>query len=167
MAQLDSSANNDGKPKRHALEQLLFYAGSVALLTIMLIETLSVIGRHSSLPLTGAIEIIQASILVVACTSTIIATLLSAHAKVQLIITRLPVTARTRLSQLSAVLSAVFFVGLAAGSLWLAHDAWNTYEESEVLHISYRPLRAIVAIAALTTMSIFLFITIQHRGAKR
>lgn len=166
MAQLDSTADSV-KRKQHPLELLLFYIGSAALLLIMLIETLSVLGRHSSLPLIGAIEIIQASIIVVACTSTIIATLLSAHARVQLILNRLSPNVRTQLSRFSALLAAVFFLGLAAGSLWLAQEAWNTFEESEVLHISYRPLRAIVAITALITVAIFIFNAIRHRGIKR
>jgi TRAP-type C4-dicarboxylate transport system permease small subunit len=147
------------------LELLLFYAGSVALLTIMTVETISVLGRHSSLPLIGAIEIIQASIIVVACASTVITTLLSAHARVQLIINRLSDATKTGLARLSALLSALLFLGLAIGAIWLAHDEWHAFEQSEVLHISYRPLRAIVALAALTTMSIFILNAI--RGRKR
>jgi len=167
MAQLESSAHSDNKRKQHPAEQLLFYAGSVALLAIMFVETISVLGRHSSLPLIGAIEIIQASIVVVACTSTVIATLLSAHARVQLIINRLSDATKAKLARLSALLSSIFFLGLAIGSLWLARDAWNAFEQSEVLHISYRPLRAIVALAAFTTMSIFIFNAVRHRSSRR
>ena len=167
MAHLESSTPTEVKRERHPLEQLLLYAGSAALLAIMLVETVSVLGRHLSLPLVGAIEIVQSSIIVVACTSTVIATLQAAHARVQLIINRLSTPLRTHLSRLSAVLSALFFLGLAAGSIWLAHDAWHAFEESEVLHISYRPLRAIVALSALITTLIFITNAIRPRGEKR
>jgi len=167
MADIEMKTQSDARLKQHPLQQLLFYAGSAALLGIMLVETLSVLGRHLSLPLIGAIEIIQASIIIVACTSTVIATLLAAHARVQLIINRLSVTARTRLASLSAALSSLFFLGLAAGSSWLAYDAWNAFEESEVLHISYRPLRVVVALSALIVTLIFIFNALRPRGVKR
>jgi TRAP-type C4-dicarboxylate transport system permease small subunit len=167
MAQLESSAPSDARHKQHPLEQLLFYAGSIALLAIMFVETISVLGRHSSLPLIGAIEIIQASIIVVACTSTVIATLLSAHARVQLIINRLSEDTKAKLARVGALLSAIFFLGFAIGSFWLARDTWHAYEQSEVLHISYRPLRAIVVLAAFSTMCVFLASAFRHQGVKR
>jgi TRAP-type C4-dicarboxylate transport system permease small subunit len=117
--------------------------------------------------LIGAIEIIQTSIIVVACTSTVIATLQAAHARVQLVINRLSVTASTWLARLSAALSSLFFLGIAAGSFWLAYDLWNAYEESEVLHISYRPLRVIVALSAFIAMLIFIYNVFRPRGVKR
>ena len=167
MAELDATDSSITRTKPHLLEQLLFYAGAAALLIIMVVETLSVLGRHLSLPLIGAIEIIQSAIIVVACTSTVIATLLNAHAKVQLIINRLSPRSRGWLTRLSALLCATFFLGLAAGSAWLAHDTWNTFEESEVLHISYRPLRATVVIATIIVMSIFIVTAIRYRGSRR
>lgn len=167
MDQLESSTPSGPKSLTHLLQQLLFFVGSAALLAIMLVETISVFGRHLSLPLIGTIEIIQASIIVVACTSTVIATLQAAHARVQLIINRLSIPARTHLGRLSAAVSALFFLGLAAGSVWLAHDAWNAYEESEVLHISYRPLHIIVVLSAFITMLIFAANALRPRGVKR
>jgi hypothetical protein len=41
--------------------RLLFYAGSAGLLTVMLVESAAVIGRHIGVPLLGALEIVQAA----------------------------------------------------------------------------------------------------------
>jgi len=147
---------------QNPLEQLLFYVGSAALLAVIAVEALSVLGRHVSLPLIGAIEIIQALILIAACASTVFATLRAAHATVRLLTNRMSTTVQRRLSQVNAVLAALFFAGLAIGSFWLARDFWNAYEESELLHISYRPLRAIATLSALSTMMIFLYGILQR-----
>jgi len=162
MADVDTHEQSDVNARPNALEQLLFYVGSAALLTVIAVETVSVLGRHFSLPLIGAIEIIQASILVAACASTVFATLRAAHAAVRLLTNRLSSRAQQHLSQLNALLSALFFAGLAIGSCWLAFDFWNSYEESELLHISYRPLRAIATLSALIATLIFLYRTL-HR----
>jgi TRAP-type C4-dicarboxylate transport system permease small subunit len=135
----------------------LFYIGAVGLLVVMTVETLAVIGRRIGWPLLGAIEIIQAAILMAACAATVAATLNRAHASVHLLVDRLPSKPKEWLLRFAALLSALFFAGLAVAATWLAMDFWAAHEESELLHISFRPLRAITALTATAIAAIFLY----------
>lgn len=126
----------------------LFYIGAGALLVAMSVETIAVLGRHAGLPLVGALEIMQACILLMASTAMLSATLNQGHATVTLLTQRVSDGARRVLHGLSLLLSAAFFVGLATGVAWLAMEAWNEHERSELLHIPYRPLRIISLLAA-------------------
>ena len=72
--------------------------------------------------------------------------------------------ATRRLRCFSALLSALFFVGLAAGALWLTVDAWNDYEQSELLHIPFRPLRVISFAAAATIAMLFVRDAVRPAG---
>jgi TRAP-type C4-dicarboxylate transport system permease small subunit len=135
----------------------LFYIGAFGLIAVMTVETIAVIGRHLGWPLLGAIEMIQAAILLSACAATVIATLNRAHATVHLLTDRLSPTWRALLARIASLLATLFFAGLAAGAIWLASDFWQAHEESEVLHISFRPLRVITALAALSVAAIFAY----------
>jgi TRAP-type transport system small permease protein len=135
----------------------LFYIGACGLLIVMAVETVAVIGRHIGWPLLGAIELIQAAILTAACAAAVSATLNQAHATVHLLVDRLPPTLKQGLLRLAALLSALFFAGLAAAALWLAADFWHAHEESELLHISFRPLRAMTALATAAIAGVFLY----------
>jgi TRAP-type C4-dicarboxylate transport system permease small subunit len=134
----------------------LFYIGAGALLLAMAVEAVSVVGRHIGVPLLGAIEIIQAAILLTATAAMVATTIGSAHARVTLLIDRAGPAARGTLQRLSALLSIVFFAGLAAGSLWLTVDTWGEFEQSELLHIPFRPLRVISFVAAAAIAVLFL-----------
>lgn len=129
----------------------LFYIGAGGLLLAMAVEALAVLGRHAGVPLLGALEIIQTAILLTATSAMVSSTISHAHASVTLLTDRLGPMWRLALRRLSAFLSVVFFVSLAAGSLWLSVDAWNEFEQSELLHIPFRPLRLITfaAVAAI------------------
>jgi TRAP-type C4-dicarboxylate transport system permease small subunit len=166
MAELSKSDHPSALTERNPFERVLFYIGAAALLTIMLVETVSVLGRHTSLPLIGAIEIIQACIIVVACASTVLTTLKSAHARVHLVLSKLSPSSRVALTRVSSMLSSLFFVSLAAGSFWLAHDTWNTFEETEVLHISFRPLRAAVVLAMVMAALVFLYNALRRSATR-
>ncbi|MFL6577482.1 MAG: TRAP transporter small permease subunit, partial [Povalibacter sp.] len=75
--------------------------------------------------------------------------------------------ARGVLQRISALLSVLFFAGLAAGSLWLTVDAWNEYEQSELLHIPFRPLR-VISFAAVTAIAVlFLRELFKSRGDRQ
>jgi TRAP-type C4-dicarboxylate transport system permease small subunit len=160
--------NNENQSDKAALTRgPLFYVGAGALLIVMAVETVAVIGRHIGWPLLGAIEIIQAAILIAACAATVAATLNQAHATVHLLVDRLPLNVKQWLLRFDLLLSALFFAGLTAATVWLAVDFWNAYEESELLHISYRPLRAVTALATAAIAIIFLNRAVRHFGTKR
>ena len=133
----------------------LFYIGAAGLLAMMLIEGVAVIGRHIGVPLMGALEIVQVAIVPAACASMLIATLHGTHAAVSMLTERMPAAAQVWTSRLGSVLAGLCFAALCAGSAWLAVEYWNSFEQTEVLHISFRPLRVVVTIAAAALALVF------------
>ena len=70
------------------------------------------------------------------------------------------------MERLHALLSAVFFVALAVGSIWIAFDLRDGHEQSELLRIPYAPLRIVSIAAVLAVAAIYLF-RVFARRAKR
>jgi TRAP-type C4-dicarboxylate transport system permease small subunit len=140
---------------RKGAHAVLFYTGSAGLLSMMLVEFLAVLGRHSGLPVMGALEIVQAAIVPAACAAMLIATLHGAHAAVHMVTERMPAGAQQAARRVGYFIAGVFFSFLCAGSVWLAIEAWDTFEQTEVLHIPFRPLRALVALAAAALAFLF------------
>jgi TRAP-type C4-dicarboxylate transport system permease small subunit len=145
----------------------LFYIGATGLLLAMAVEAVAVLGRHLGIPLLGAIEIMQAAILLTATAAMVSTTVSQAHARVTLLIDRVSPTAQNVLKRVSAFLSILFFIGLAAGALWLTVDTWNEFEQSELLHIPFRPLRVISFVAAAAIALLFLRELFQRTGEQR
>lgn len=145
----------------------LFYVGAAGLLLAMAVEAVSVVGRHIGVPFLGAIEIIQSAILLTATAAMVSTTISHAHARVTLLTDRVGPTARGVLQRLSALLSILFFAGLAAGSLWLTVDTWGEFEQSELLHIPFRPLRVISFVAAAAIAVLFLRELFRRTGERR
>lgn len=145
---------NASARRRHGL---LFYIGSAGLLCMVVVEAAAVVGRHLGLPLTGALEIVQAAIVPAACAAMLLATLRGAHATVHLLTERLPPAARRRIERTGALLAALFFAAMCAGGTWLAVEYWNSQEQSEVLHIPFRPLRAAIALTGAALAVAFLY----------
>lgn len=135
----------------------LFYVGSAGLLCMMLVEAAAVIGRHIGMPVRGALEIVQAAIVPAACAGMLIATLKGAHAAVHMLTERLPEATRSALDRGTAVLAALFFAAMGGGAAWLAAEYWNSYEQSEVLHIPFRPLRLLVTLTGAALAVAFLY----------
>jgi TRAP-type C4-dicarboxylate transport system permease small subunit len=145
----------------------LFYVGALGLLLAMSVEAVAVLGRHIGVPFFGALELIQTAILLTSSAAMVSTTISNTHARVTLLTERIGQTPRAILNLLSAFLSALFFIGLAAGSLWLTLDAWNEYEQSELLHIPFRPLRVISFAAVVAIAVLFLRQLFGSRGARR
>ena len=142
---------------------LLFYAGSAGLLCVMFVEAAAVIGRHVGVPVMGALEIVQAAIVPAACAGMLIATLRHAHAAVHMLTERLPARTRQWIGRVGAVLAALLFAALCGGGAWLASEYWNSYEQSEVLHIPFRPLRALVAVTSAALAVAFVYVAWKPR----
>ena len=134
----------------------LFYTGAGALLATMLVETVAVIGRHVHLPLTGALELVQVAIVPAACASMLVATLRGAHAAVHLFTDRMPESLQRWVFRTGAALAGVCFAALTAGCALLTADYWNSFEQTEVLHIPFRPVRVLVTLAAAALALAFL-----------
>jgi TRAP-type C4-dicarboxylate transport system permease small subunit len=139
----------------HGRRGPLFYVGAAGLLSVMVIEAIAVVGRHARIPLLGALEMAQAAIAPAACASMVIASLAGTHAVVHLVTERLPESWRERATRTSAALAGVFFTGLFIGAGWLTTEFWNSFEETDVLHIPFRPLRLLVTVCAGTLAVIF------------
>ncbi len=144
---------------------VLFYIGAAGLLLVMVIEVIAVAGRHLRMPLLGALEMAQASILPAACAAMVIASLAGTHAVVHLLTERLAPARREWLARISALIAALYFIGLCIGAVWLMSDYWNSFEQTDVLHIPFRPLRILVAVSAAALAMIFLHQALRRRKA--
>jgi TRAP-type C4-dicarboxylate transport system permease small subunit len=154
----------DEGPKRGP-EAWLFYLGAAALLFAMVTDAVAVIGRHVGLPLLGSIELVQASMLVAASAAIVSATVAEKHAVVHLLIDRLSPAARGIMQRIHAALCALFFLALAAGSMWIAFDLRGGHEESELLSIPYAPLRMVCILAVLGVALVSLARVRGRRGS--
>ena len=144
----------------------LFYIGAVGLLIAIAADALAVLGRHTGIPLLGSIEIMQAAILLASSAAIVLATAAKRHAVVHLLIDRLSPSARIGMERLHALLSAVFFVALAVGSIWIAFDLRDGHEQSELLRIPYAPLRIVSIAAVLAVAAIYLFRVFERRAQR-
>ena len=141
---------------RERLQMLLVVTGSAGLLTAMAIDALAVLGRHIGFPLLGSIEIIQAAVLVSGSVALLCATLARSHARVHLVLDRVSPRTRACLQVAGLLAGAVLFASYFIGSAWIAHDLWRGQEESELLHVPYRPLRVFAALLCAAVAVAFL-----------
>ena len=138
------------------LQRGLVVTGGAALLVAMLVDALAVLGRHVGMPLLGSIELVQAAVLVSGSIALLIATLAGVHARVHLLVDRLPPAVAEGLRRLGLLLGGLLFLALLAASLWIAHDLWRGQEQSELLALPYRPLRVFAVLATASVAASFL-----------
>nr|PZN67945.1 MAG: hypothetical protein DIU62_05650 [Pseudomonadota bacterium] len=143
--------------KRPGARDLLVWVAGGALLLAMVVDTLAMFGRQVRFPLPGSIELVQAAVLFAACGSLVVATRAAAHARVHLLLDRATGGTRRVMQFVNAVASALVYLALLAGSLWIAADLWGAQEESEIWHLPYRPLR----IAAVLTTAWLLLLALR------
>jgi TRAP-type transport system small permease protein len=124
-----------------SLRDALIWVAGGALLVAMVVDTLAMLGRSLHWPLLGAIELVQAAVLFGSAGALLLATLEQVHARVHLLLDRLPPGWQLLLSRLHALCALLLFAGLLVGAAWIMLDLWNGHEESELLRIPYRPLR--------------------------
>jgi TRAP-type transport system small permease protein len=134
----------------------LFYLGAAGLVVAIGADGLAVAGRHLGIPLLGSIEVMQAAILLAASAAIVLATAARRHAVVHLLIDRLSPQSRQSMERVHAGLSAVFFIALEVGSIWIAIDLRDGHEQSELLRIPYAPLRVVSIVAVLAVAAIYL-----------
>lgn len=152
------------QPQRYGV---LFYIGGFGLMAAMIIEAIAVAGRQIGVPLLGALEIIQATILLTATASMLSATLTKAHATVHLLVDRLPARGQNLLRRFALLVSSAFFVCLAVSATWLTIEAWNEFEHSELLHIPYRPLRVIAVVMTAAVAVVFAYQALRRAKKDR
>lgn len=143
----------------------MVWIGGIALIAAASLNVLAVIGRHTGLPLKGAIELVQVAVLVAGSLALVAATLARNHARVHLILDRLKGARRVAAERLCAALSILFFSMLLTGSLWLAIDLWGEQEVSELLDVPWRWMRAFLN-AALIVVILLLVRQMAERPEK-
>lgn len=131
------------------MTRTLIWLGGLALLAATLIDTVSVIGRNAGFALHGAIELIQAAVLVAGGMALVMATLSAGHARVHLLLDRLTPERKALAERLCALVTALFFAAMLAGSTWLAADLWASHELSELLGVPWRWLRTFANLCLL------------------
>jgi TRAP-type C4-dicarboxylate transport system permease small subunit len=136
------------------LRDLLVWIAGGALLAAVAVDALAMAGRQIQLPLIGSIEIVEAAVLFAAAGALIVATLDGAHARVGLLLDRMPVNWRSWCDRLHALVAVLLFAALLTGTLWIAADLWGGHEESELLHIPYRPLRIATAVSLAVVLGL-------------
>lgn len=124
----------------------LIWTGGAALMAAALVDTVFVIGRHIGAPVHGAIEMVEAAILVSGGCAMVMASLAGIHARVHVVLDRLPAGLKALAHRTGDLLTALFFAGLLGGALWIAGDLWASHERSELLGIPWRVLRAFLNI---------------------
>ena len=136
--------------------------GSAGLLAAMATDALAVAGRHAGIRLLGSIEIVQACIVLVATSAIVLTTLVDAHARVHILLERLSPLRSAALLRAADLLSAIVFLWLAAGSIWLSSDLWGAAELTEILQLPLRWLRLAWIVGALTAAALFLRRTVRR-----
>jgi len=131
------------------LARMAYGLGGAGLLLATAADALAVAGRHTGFHLLGSIELVQAAVVLLGTSAMLIATIVGGHASVHILTQRLSRNAAARLARLAAVVSGLTFLAVAAGSAWVASDLWNGFEQTELLHIPLRWLRAIWVVFAL------------------
>jgi TRAP-type C4-dicarboxylate transport system permease small subunit len=154
------AAANEPKPRPRY--DILFYIGAAGLMTAMLVEALAVLGRLIGMPVLGALEIIQAAILLTASTSMLSATLVRAHATVHLVLDRLSPPLRAVFERAAALVSAALFAVLTYAAIWLTAEAWYEFEHSEVLRIPFRPLRIVAVVMTAAVAVVFAYQAVRY-----
>src|SRR4051794_34274762 len=149
---IDSSVSDRLNP----LGRAAYAIGSAGLLVATAADALAVAGRHLGFRILGSIEIVQTSVVLIASSAMVAATIVGAHASVHIVTERLSAAAAARLARLAALLGALTFLILAAGSFWVASDLWGGFEQTELLGISLRWFRALWIAAALLVALLFL-----------
>jgi TRAP-type C4-dicarboxylate transport system permease small subunit len=137
------------------LARTAYLVGSAGLLFATATDSLAVAGRHLGFRLLGSIELVQASVVLIAASAMVAATIVGAHASVHIVSERLSVAATARLARVSSLLSAITFAIFAAGSIWVASDLWNGFEQTELLGLPLRWLRLLWIGAAILAALLF------------
>lgn len=127
------------------------WTGGLALLAATAIDTVAVIGRHIGLPLEGSIELMQAAVLVSGALGIVMSSLDDAHARVKLVVDRLPARWRGVADRVSDLLSVLFVAALLAGSAWIALDLIGAHEQSELVGVPWWLLRLVANVCLLAT----------------
>lgn len=135
--------------------RILAIVGGIALMIAMGVEVVSVIGRHTAMPLIGSIELVQAAVVISASVGMVIATIERSHAIVHVVVDWLPPSRKRVALVISRLAASLFFAAIAAGAAWSFAEHWGGHEESELLAIPYPPLRLALIASCTVVAAVF------------
>lgn len=141
----------------------MIWAGGIALIIAAALNLLAVIGRHSGLPLKGAIELVQVVVLIGGSLALVAATLGRNHARVHLILDRLTGSNRDVAEWVCTALSILFYLMLLGGSYWLAVDLWGSQEVSELVGVPWRAMRAFLNLTLVVIIALLVRQLVEGR----
>ncbi|MFL6728159.1 MAG: TRAP transporter small permease [Sphingomicrobium sp.] len=146
-----------------AVGKAAYFLGSVGLLTATAVDALAVAGRHLGFTVLGSIELVQAAAVLTATSAMVVATAVGAHASVHIVTQRLSEAARIRIARWADALGALLFAAITGGSCWVAAEMWPGFEQTELLGIGIRWLRAFWILGALLITGFFLLRAARNR----
>lgn len=147
----------------NAARTMMIWAGGIALIIAAALNLLAVIGRHSGLPLKGAIELVQVVVLIGGSLALVAATLGRNHARVHLILDRLTGSNRDVAEWVCTALSILFYLMLLGGSYWLAVDLWGSQEVSELVGVPWRAMRAFLNLTLVVIIALLVRQLVEGR----
>ena len=147
----------------NAARTMMIWAGGIALIIAAALNLLAVIGRHSGLPLKGAIELVQVVVLIGGSLALVAATLGRNHARVHLILDRLTGGNRDVAEWVCTALSILFYLMLLVGSCWLAVDLWGSQEVSELVGVPWRAMRAFLNLTLVVIIALLVRQLVEGR----
>lgn len=147
----------------NAARTMMIWAGGIALVIAAALNLLAVIGRHSGLPLKGAIELVQVVVLIGGSLALVAATLGRNHARVHLILDRLTGGNRDVAEWVCTALSILFYLMLLVGSCWLAVDLWGSQEVSELVGVPWRAMRAFLNLTLVVIIALLVRQLVEGR----
>ena len=139
------------------LYRLLVLTGGGTLMIAMLVDAVAVLGRHTRTPLLGSIEIVQIMVGISGALALVVATIHGKHAMVRILVKAINPRSATIVQRINALVSGGFFLALCVGSLAITAELWDGFEESELWHLPYAPLRVLVCLAMGTVALIFFY----------
>lgn len=155
--------HGDHKPAGR-LATFAYVLGSIGLLAATAADSLAVAGRHTGISLIGSIELIQASVVLLAVTAMLMVTIGRGHATVHIVTERLTQPKAARLGRITDLISGLAFLALATGSAWVVAELWNGFEQTELLHIPLRWLRLLWVVFALLIAGYFVRDALKGRS---
>jgi len=147
----------------NAARTMMIWTGGIALIIAAALNLLAVIGRHTGLPLKGAIELVQVVVLIGGSLALVAATLGRNHARVHLILDRLTGSNRDVAEWICTALSILFYLMLLVGSCWLAADLWGSQEVSELVGVPWRAMRAFLNLTLVVIIALLVRQLVEGR----
>jgi len=123
--------------------------GCAALVMSTLLIVISVIGRHTEIPLPGSVEMVEILIVIIGSTALLAATFDNTHASAKLFTNRLSPQMKIAVEKIGLLMGALFVIALLIGTLWIVVDYWSAHEATHLLGIPVIPFRLLFALALL------------------